>query len=170
MGRAGVRRGGVLCRLRGAFVGDGVFSGGGRWLLLAVGKPAVAGPRLPACRKLLSFCDGMLLFDPQMTMFALELLHSCGGMLYFIEAMLHSGRERSSFNVAMLYSGRERSSFNLEMLHSGCERSSLACVVLHSGRGMLYLAGEMLHSVHEHLLLGAEMLHLGAEKGRVGVA
>jgi len=27
MGRAGVRRGGVLCRLRGAFVGDGVFSG-----------------------------------------------------------------------------------------------------------------------------------------------
>ena len=27
MGRAGVRRGGVLCRLRGAFVGDGAFSG-----------------------------------------------------------------------------------------------------------------------------------------------
>ena len=118
------------------------FRGGGRWLSLAVGKPVVAGPRLPACRKLLSFCDGMLLFDTQLTLFALELLHSCGGMLYFIEAMLHSGRERSSFNLAML----------------------------HSGHGMLYLAGEMLHSAHEHLLLGAVMLHLGKEKGRVGVA
>ena len=142
MGRAGVRRGGVLCRLRGAFVGDGVFSGGGRWLSLAVGKPAVAGPHLPACRKLLSFCDGMLLFDTQLTLFALELLHSCGGMLYFIEAMLHSGRERSSFNLATL--------------HSGGERSSLARVMLHSGRGMLYLAGEM--------------LHLGAEKGSASIA
>jgi hypothetical protein len=156
MGRAGVRRGGVLCRLRGAFVGDGVFSGGGRWPSLAVGKPAVAGPRLPACRKLLFFCGGMLLFEPQMTLFALELFHSGGGMLYFIEAVLHSGRERSSFNLAML--------------HSDCERSSLARVMLHSGRGMLYLAGGMLHSAHEHLLLGAVMLHLGAEKGRVGVA
>ena len=132
------------------------FRGGGRWLSLAVGKPAVAGPRLPACRKLLSFCGGMLLFDPQMTLFALELFHSCGGMLYFIEAMLHSGRERSSFNM--------------EMLHSGCERSSLARVMLHSGHGMLYLAGAMIHSTHKNLLLGAEMLHLGAEKGRVSVA
>ena len=156
MGRAGVRRGGVLCRLRGAFVGMARFRGGGRWLSLAVGKPAVAGLRLPACRKLLSFCGGMLLFDPQMTLFALELLHSCGGMLYFIEAMLHSGRERSSFNLAML--------------HSVYERSSLARVMLHSGRGMLYLAGGMLHSAHEHLLLGAEMLYLGAEKGRVSIA
>ena len=156
MGRAGVRRGGVLCRLRGAFVGDGVFSGGGRWPSLAVGKPAVAGPRLPACRKLLSFCDGMLLFDTQLTLFALELLHSCGGMLYFIEAMLHSRRERSLLS--------------LEMLHSVSERSSLARVMLHYGCGMLYLAGEVLHSAHEHLLLGAEMLHLGAEKGRVSIA
>ena len=151
-----MRRGGVLCRLRGAFVGDGVFSGGGRWPSLAVGKPAVAGPRLPACRKLLSFCDGMLLFDTQLTLFALELLHSCGGMLYFIEAMLHSGREKSSFNM--------------EMLHSGCERSSLARVMLYSGCGMLYLAGVMLHSTHEHLLLGGEMLHLGAEKGSASIA
>lgn len=156
MGRAGVRRGGVLCRLRGAFVGMARFRGGGRWLSLAVGKPAVAGLRLPACRKLLSFCGGMLLFDPQMTLFALELLHSCGGMLYFIKAMLHSGRKRSLFSLAML--------------HSWCERSSLDRVMLHSGCGMLYLAGEMLHSTHEHLLLGAEMLHLGAEKGRVSVA
>lgn len=84
MGRAGVRRGGVLCGLRGAFVGMVRFRGGGRLLLLAVGKPVVAGLRLPVCRKLLSFCGGMLLFDPQMTLFALELLHSCGGMLYFI--------------------------------------------------------------------------------------
>ena len=98
----------------------------------------------------------MLLFDPQMTLFALELLHSCGGMLYFIEGMLHSGREGSSFN--------------LEMLHPVYERSSLARVMFHYGCGMLYLAGEVLHSAHEHLLLGAEMLHLGAEKGRVGVA
>ena len=156
MGRAGVRRGGVLCRLRGAFVGMACFRGGGRWLSLAVGKPVVAGLRLPVCRKLLSFCGGMLLFDPQMTLFALELFHSCGGMLYFIEAMLHSGRERSSFNM--------------EMLHSGCERSSLARVMLHSGCGMLYLAGEMLHSAHEHLLLGGEMLHLGAEKGSASIA
>jgi len=118
------------------------FRGGGRWLSLAVGKPAVAGLRLPVCRKLLSFCGGMLLFDPQMTLFALELLHSFGGMLYFVKAMLHSGRERSSFNVAML--------------HSGGERSSLARVMLHSGRGMLYLAGEM--------------LHLGAEKGSASIA
>ena len=132
------------------------FRGGGRWLSLAVGKPAVAGPRLPACRRLLFFCGGMLLFDPQMTLFALELLHSCGGMLYLIKSMLHSGRERSSFNLAMR--------------HLVYEISSLARVMLHSGRGMLYLAGEMLHSAHEHLLLGAEMLHLGAEKGRVSVA
>jgi len=155
MGRAGVRCGGVLCRLRGAFVGMVRFRGGGRWPSLAVGKPAVAGPRLPACRKLLFFCGGMLLFDPQMTLFALELLHSCGGMLYFIKAILHSRRERSSFNLAML--------------HPGCKRSSLARVMLHSGRGMLYLAGGMLHSAHEHLLLGAVMLHLGAEKGRVSM-
>ncbi len=84
MGRAGVRCGGVLCRLRGAFVGMACFRGGGRWPSLAVGKPAVAGPSLPVCRKLLFFCGGMLLFDPQMTLFALELFHSGGGMLYFI--------------------------------------------------------------------------------------
>ena len=132
------------------------FRGGGRWLSLAVGKPAVAGPSLPVCRKLLFFCGGMLLFDPQMTLFALELLHSFGGMLYFVKAMLHSGRERSSFNLAMLY--------------SGCERSSLARVMLHSGHGMLYLAGAMIHSTHKNLLLGAEMLHLGAVKGRVSIA
>ena len=156
MGRAGVRRGGVLCGLRGAFVGMVRFRGGGRWLLLAVGKPVVAGLRLPVCRKLLSFCGGMLLFDPQMTLFALELFHSCGEMLYFIKSMLHSGRERSSFNLAMR--------------HLVYEISSLTGVMRHSGCGMLYLAGEVLYSEHEQFLLGAEILHLDAEKGSGRVA
>ena len=126
MGRAGVRRGGVLCRLRGAFVGMVRFRGGGRWPSLVVGKPAVAGPRLPACRKLLSFCGGMLLFDPQMTLFALELLHSCGGMLYFIEAMLHSRRGMLYLAGEMLHSAHEHLLLGAEMLHLGAEKGRVS--------------------------------------------
>ena len=156
MGRAGVRCGGVLCRLRGAFVGEASDVLATESISLVVGKPAVAGPRLPACRELLFFCGGMLLFDPQMTLFALELFHSCGEMLYFIKSMLHSGRERSSFNLAMR--------------HLVYEISSLTGVMRHSGCGMLYLAGEVLYSEHEQFLLGAEILHLDAEKGSGRVA
>ena len=55
MGRAGVRRGGVLCRLRGAFVGDGAFSG---WRAMAF----VGGREACRCRPALACLQKIAIF------------------------------------------------------------------------------------------------------------
>lgn len=132
-------------------------------------------PGLACLQKIAVLYSGMHLFDPEMTLFAREQLHSGGGMPLFRAGMLHFMRERfhfiyerSSFTCVILYFTHERSSFARVMLHSGPERSSLTRVMLHSGRGMLSLAGEMLRSMHEPLSLGAEVLHPGAARGSVG--